>query len=107
MITRSSIKVLKHEFVGRPFEHGICNGTIGVITKVIDDDNVEITFPTNGNIIKMNVQKITINFEINSTHVLRCQFPLQNAFALTTHKTQGMTLPHVTVTLTIDENMWR
>ena len=39
---------------------------IGVITKVIDDDNVEITFPTNGNIIKMNIQKITINFEINN-----------------------------------------
>ena len=74
---------------------------IGVITKVIDDDNVEITFPTNGNIIKMNVQKITINFEINSTHASKRQFPLQNAFA----KTQGMTLPHVT--LTIDENMWR
>ena len=49
MITRTSIKVLKHEFVGKLFEHGICNGTIGVITKVIDDDNVEITFPTNGN----------------------------------------------------------
>ena len=60
---------------------------IGVITKVIDDDNVEIIFPTNGNIIKMNIQKITINFEINGTHALKCQFQLQNAFA----KTQGMT----------------
>ena len=39
---RNSIKVLKHEFVGKLFEHGICNGTIGVITKVIDDDDVEI-----------------------------------------------------------------
>ena len=58
---------------------------IGVITKV-DDDNVEITFPANGNIIKMNVQKITINFEINSTHASRCQFLLLNAFPLRTHK---------------------
>src|ERR1041384_2037182 len=27
------------------------------------------------------------------------QFPLQNAFALTVHKTQGLTLPHTTVSL--------
>ncbi|CAJ0645622.1 16294_t:CDS:2, partial [Entrophospora sp. SA101] len=34
-----TIKVLKCEFVGKLFENGICNGMIGVITKVIDDDN--------------------------------------------------------------------
>ncbi|CAH1761743.1 334_t:CDS:1, partial [Entrophospora sp. SA101] len=58
---------VKDLIVGKLFEHGICGGMIGVITKVIDDDNVEITFSTNGNIngniIKMNAQKITINFE--------------------------------------------
>ena len=37
----------------RLFEHNICNGTIGVITKVIDNDNVEVTFPTNGSITKI------------------------------------------------------
>src|SRR5207302_4765129 len=28
------------------FGEDICNGTIGVVTKVIDDENVEVTFPT-------------------------------------------------------------
>ena len=86
------------------FEHNICNGTIGVITKVIDIDNVEVTFPTSGNITKINVQRCLANFEINGARASRYQFPLQNAFALTVHKTQGLTLPHVT--LTIDENMF-
>jgi ATP-dependent exoDNAse (exonuclease V) alpha subunit len=85
-------------------DHGICNGTIGVITKTINADNVEVTFPTNGNIIKLNVQKISSNFDINGSRASRYQFPLQNAFALTVHKTQGITLPHATVN--IDENMF-
>ena len=88
----------------RLFEHDICNGSIGVITKCIDRDNVEVTFPTNENIVKINVQKTTANFEINGVHASRCQFPLQNAFSLTVHKTQGLTLPHST--LTIDQNMF-
>jgi hypothetical protein len=29
------------------YEHGICNGTIRVVTKIIDSENVEVTFPTN------------------------------------------------------------
>ena len=65
---------------------------------------MEVTFPTNGSITKINVQKYTANFEINGIRASRCQFPLQNAFALTVHKTQGLTLSHVT--LTADENMF-
>jgi hypothetical protein len=63
------------------FEHNICDGTIGVITKSIDHNNVKVTFPTNKNIVKINVQKTTTNFEINGIHALRHQFPLQNAFS--------------------------
>src|SRR5688572_32493054 len=86
------------------FEHNICNGTIGVITKVINDDNVEVTFPTTDNVVKINIQKSTANFNINGIPASRYQFPLQNAFALTVHKTQGLTLP--CATLTIDHNMF-
>ena len=43
-------------------------------------------------------------FDINESPASRQQFPLQNAFALTVHKTQGLTLPHSTVS--IGENMF-
>ena len=85
-------------------DHGICNGTIGIITKTINANNIEVTFPTNSNIIKLNVQKIFTNFNINSTRASRYQFPLQNAFTLMVHKTQGITLPHSIVN--IDKNMF-
>ncbi|CAI2189744.1 18115_t:CDS:1, partial [Funneliformis geosporum] len=45
-----------------------------------------------------------MNFEVNGTHASKNQYPLQNTFALTVHKTQGITIPHTT--LTIDENMF-
>ena len=63
--------------------------TTGVVTKNIDRDNVKVTFPTNENIVKINVQKTTATFEIDGVPTSRHQFPLQNASALTVHKTQG------------------
>ena len=83
------------------YKHGICNGTIGIVTKIIDPENVEVTFLMNTKII---VQKEVAHFEFNGNRASRQQFPLQNAFALTVHKTQGLTLPHVTVS--VDESMF-
>jgi ATP-dependent DNA helicase PIF1 len=34
----------------------------------------------------------------------RCQLPLQNAFALTIHKVQGLSMP--TITVTLDEGIF-
>jgi ATP-dependent exoDNAse (exonuclease V) alpha subunit len=48
----------------------------------------------------MNVEKDTSYFVINgASSARRTQFPLQNAFAFTVHKTQGLTLPHATISL--------
>jgi len=35
------------------FDENICNGTVGVITRLVDDENVEVTFPTFDSIVKI------------------------------------------------------
>ena len=47
----------------------------------------------------MKVEKDTAYFVVNGGSARRTQFPLQNAFSLTIHKTQGLMLPHTTVSL--------
>ncbi len=86
------------------FTDQICNGTIGIVTKIVDEVNVEVTFPTFTSINKVIVKKETTYFEIDGRRASRQQFPLQNAFALTVHKVQGLTLPHVTIS--VDETIF-
>ena len=87
------------------FNDNICNGSIGIITRIIDDRNVEVTFPTFTNLSKVIVQKETVYFNnIDGKRASRKQFPLQNAFALTAYKVQGLTLPHVTTS--VDESLF-
>jgi ATP-dependent DNA helicase PIF1 len=85
------------------FDRGICSGTTGVVTEV-DDDAVRIAFSCDGAINDTIVRRVTHYFTLNGARAQRTQFPLQNAFALTIHKTQGSTLPHITVPL--DEQMF-
>ena len=63
------------------------------------DECVRIAFSVRGSIIDIDVGKQTHYFEINGTNCRRTQFPLQNCFALTVHKTQGLTLPRVCLAL--------
>ena len=86
------------------FNENLCNGSIGVVTKLIDEDNIEVAFPIDSGINQVTVKKITTYFNLNGAPAQRTQFPLQNAFALTVHKTQGLTLPHTTISL--DEQMF-
>jgi len=72
------------------FGHGICNGSIGIITKITNNENIEVTFPMTDNITKINIQKTISYFNINGISALR--------------KTQGLTLPQTT--LTIDKNIF-
>ena len=47
----------------------------------------------------MKIEKDTAYFVVNGGSARWTKFPLQNAFALTVHKTQGLTLPHTTISL--------
>jgi ATP-dependent exoDNAse (exonuclease V) alpha subunit len=80
--------------------HGICNGTIGVITDVNpSDEYVRIAFSVRGSIIDIDIHKQTHYFKVNGINCSRTQFPLQNCFVLTVRKTQGLTLPRVCLAL--------
>ena len=81
-------------------EQNICNGTIGVIIDVdLLNLEVRVAFSVVGGIVDIVIKKETVNFIIDGKPSSRCQFPLQNAFALTVHKTQGLTLPEVSLSL--------
>ena len=79
---------------------GICNGTIGVITDINKQQpSVQVAFCTLGAINHRWIARDTTYFYSNGQHASRTQFPLQNSFSLTTHKTQSLTLPSATIDL--------
>ena len=49
--------------------------------------------------VEVAVRRVTDYFLCDGQQCSRTQFPLQIAFALTVHKTQGLTLPHISVAL--------
>ena len=78
----------------------IYNGTIGIITDVNTETNlIRVSFSVPGGIIDINVEPTTTHFTINGNPASRYQFPLQNCYALTVHKTQGFTLNNISVSL--------
>jgi ATP-dependent DNA helicase PIF1 len=86
------------------FAHGICNGTIGIILAMNDDDSIKVAFPTATGIQEIDVSITSQRFYVDGAPACRRQFPIQNAFALTVHKTQGLTLP--SICLELDETIF-
>ena len=81
------------------YDNGICNGSIGIIIKIHNEESIDVAFPTKNGLCYITVNKTTDRFNYNGQPASRHQFPIQNAFSLTVHKTQGLTLPHVTTPL--------
>ncbi|GES90273.1 Pif1-like helicase domain-containing protein [Rhizophagus clarus] len=78
----------------------ICNGTIGIVTDINKEkETVRVAFCVNRGIASIGVGLEPAYFNINGMPACRIQFPLQNAFALTVHKTQSITLPHTSLYL--------
>ena len=70
-------------------ELGICNGTIGVITDLEKDTpSVQVAFCVHGAIVHKPIVKQSQYFYANGQRASRTQFPLQNSFSLTVHKTR-------------------
>ena len=81
-------------------KNGICNGTIGVITDINKQlPSVQIAFCIHGAIVQKWVTRETAYFYSGGLHASRTQFPLQNSFSLTVHKTQSITLPNIVLDL--------
>ena len=69
-------------------DQNICNGTVGVVTDInLENLEIRVAFSVVGGIVDIGIKKETITFLIDGKPASRCQFPLQNAFALTVHKT--------------------
>jgi hypothetical protein len=86
------------------FQNGLCNGSIGYVTKIdLDACIVYVAFQVSQNntssMLHLALGKTTKSFFINGAHASRTQFPLQNCFALTAHKAQGVTLPSTNIHL--------
>ena len=62
-------------------------------------DDQKIAFCIRGAIVHKWVIKQTAYFHNNGQRTSRTQFSLQNSFSLTVHKTQGITLPCVSLAL--------
>lgn len=83
-------------------EKQICNGTIGVVTDIDKaKEIVRVAFCINGGIVDVEIELESTHFMINAMPACRIhfQFLLHNAFDLTAHKTQAITLPETSLYL--------
>ena len=64
-----------------------------------DKEIIRVAFCINKGIVDIEIEQETAHFNINGMPACRIQFPLQNAFALTVHKTQAITLPQTSLYL--------
>jgi hypothetical protein len=74
--------------------------TIGIITDIdCSAQEVRVAFSVIKGIVDIGIKRQSDKFIVDGKPSSRYQSPLQNAFALTVHKTQGLTLPEISVSL--------
>ena len=79
------------------YQDGVCNRTVGRHTRRCRFEIVRVAFISISHkaIIDAHITLKPTYFTVNGNQASRTQFPLQNCFAITVHKSQGLTLPKI------------
>lgn len=87
-------------FIKNNPEKGYVNGTTGIVTGFDSADNMPIVKSSDGRKIKLNLEEWSIENESGTVIATVSQIPLRLAWAITIHKSQGMTLDAAEIDLT-------
>ena len=85
-------------FIKNNYEDGYVNGTTGVVDR-FDKDNLPIVKISDGRKIKVDYQEWSIENDSGEILATVSQIPLRLAWAITIHKSQGMTLSSAEIDL--------
>ena len=87
-------------FIKNNPEKGYVNGTTGIVTGFDSADNMPIVKSSDGRKIKLDLEEWSIENESGTVIATVSQIPLRLAWAITIHKSQGMTLDAAEIDLT-------
>ena len=86
-------------FIKNSYEDGYVNGTTGVVEKFDKKDGLPVVKIANGKKIKVDYQEWSIENDSGEILATVSQIPLRLAWAITVHKSQGMTLSSAQIDL--------
>jgi ATP-dependent exoDNAse (exonuclease V) alpha subunit len=86
-------------FIKNSFEQGYVNGTTGIVERFSSVDGMPIVKTSEGQSIKLEYEDWTIENEKSEVLARVSQVPLRLAWAITVHKSQGMTLSSAEIDL--------